>query len=102
MLFSLKLKLNCRLHKVLKRKNFKKKYKFSNILGCSLEEFKLYFESKFTEGMSWELMGREIHIDHIIPCASAKTEEEMIKLFHYTNLQPLWAKDNMSKSDKIL
>jgi hypothetical protein len=101
-LFSLKSKLNCRLHKVLKRKNFKKKYKFSDILGCSLEEFKLYFESKFTEGMSWELMGREIHIDHIIPCASAKTEEEMIKLFHYTNLQPLWAKDNMSKSDKIL
>jgi hypothetical protein len=101
-LFSLKMKLNGRLRKVLKRNNLKKNYKFCDILGCSLEEFKLYFESKFTEGMSWDLMGKEIHIDHIIPCASAKTEEEMIKLFHYTNLQPLWAKDNMSKSDKIL
>jgi hypothetical protein len=102
LVFSLKVKLNGRLHKVLKRNNFEKKYKFSEILGCSLEKFKLYFESKFTDGMSWDLMGKEIHIDHIIPCASAKTEEEMIKLFHYTNLQPLWAKDNMSKSDKIL
>jgi hypothetical protein len=101
-LFSLKLKLNGRLHKVLKRNNFEKKYRFTEILGCNLEEFKVYFESKFTEGMSWDLMGKEIHIDHIIPCASAKTEEDMIKLFHYTNLQPLWAKDNMSKSDKIL
>lgn len=102
LVFSLKVKLNGRLHKVLKRNNFEKKYKFCEILGCSLEEFKLYFESKFTDGMSWDLMGKEIHIDHIIPCASDKTEEEMIKLFHYTNLQPLWAKDNMSKSDKIL
>jgi hypothetical protein len=102
LLFSLKKKLSSRLHKVLKRNNLKKTYKFCDILGCSLEEFKLYFESKFTEGMSWELMGKEIHIDHIIPCASAKTEEEMIKLFHYTNLQPLWSKDNMKKSDKIL
>jgi hypothetical protein len=101
-LFSLKLKLNSRLHKVLKRNNFEKKYRFTEILGCNLEEFKVYFESKFTEGMSWDLMGKEIHIDHIIPCASAKTEEEMINLFHYTNLQPLWAKDNISKSDKIL
>jgi len=101
-LYSLKIKLNGRLHKVLKRNNFEKKYRFTEILGCSLEEFKLYFESKFTEGMSWNLMGKEIHIDHIIPCASAKTEEEMIKLFHYSNLQPLWVKDNIKKSNKIL
>jgi hypothetical protein len=42
------------------------------------------------------------HIDHIIPLASAKTEEEMIKLCHYTNLQPLWAIENMSKGSKII
>ena len=52
--------------------------------------------------MSWELMGKEIHIDHIIPCDSAKEEEQLIQLFHYTNLQPLWAKDNITKSNKII
>ena len=101
-LYSLKIKLNGRLHKVLKKNNLTKNYKFCDILGCNLQEFKLYFESKFTEGMSWELMGKEIHIDHIIPCDSAKEEEQLIKLFHYTNLQPLWAKDNITKSNKII
>ena len=94
-LYSLKIKLNGRLHKVLKKNNLTKNYKFCDILGCNLQEFKLYFESKFTEGMSWELMGKEIHIDHIIPLSSAKNEEEVLKLCHYTNLQPLWIKENL-------
>ncbi len=42
------------------------------------------------------------HIDHIIPLASAKTEEELKSLCHYTNLQPLWAKENLSKGAKII
>ena len=102
LVFSLKVKLNGRLHKVLKRNNFEKKYKFSEILGCSLEQFKLYFESKFTDGMSWDLMGKHIHIDHIIPLSSAKTDEDVYKLSHYSNLQPLWAIDNIKKGNKIL
>jgi hypothetical protein len=52
--------------------------------------------------MSWQLMGKHIHIDHIIPLSLAKTEEELYKLCHYTNLQPLWAEDNLKKSNKIL
>jgi len=69
-------------------------------LGTSIKEYKRYLESMFTEGMSWDNYG-EWHIDHIIPLASAKTEEELIKLFHYSNTQPLWAKDNLKKSCKV-
>ena len=50
--------------------------------------------------MNWE--NRNLwHVDHIIPLSSAKTEEELVKLCHYTNLQPLWAEDNLKKSNKI-
>jgi hypothetical protein len=52
--------------------------------------------------MSWDRIGKEIHIDHIIPLSSAKSEDEIYKLCHYTNLQPLWAEDNLKKSNKIL
>ena len=52
--------------------------------------------------MSWDLMGKHIHIDHIIPLSYAKTEEEIYKLCYYTNLQPLWAEDNLKKSGKLL
>ena len=73
-----------------------------DIVGCSPEVLKQHIENQFTEGMSWELMGSFIHIDHIIPLSSANTEEEIYKLCHYTNLQPLWAKDNLSKGSKII
>ena len=71
-----------------------------DILGCTQEEFKIHIESQFTEGMSWDRLS-EIHIDHILPISSAQTIEELYKLNHYTNLQPLWAKDNLSKYNKI-
>jgi hypothetical protein len=51
--------------------------------------------------MSWDNHG-EWHIDHIIPLSSAKNESDLYKLFHYTNLQPLWAFDNLSKGNKII
>jgi hypothetical protein len=99
--FSLSSKIRSRVNIFLKLNNITKRNKTFDIVGCSPKYLKEYLEQKFTEGMSWELMGKFIHVDHIIPLSSAKTEEEIYKLCHYTNLQPLWAKDNMSKGSKI-
>ena len=64
---------------------------------------KQYFEDKFTKDMNWDLfLEGKIHIDHIIPLAKAKTEEDVYTLCHYTNLQPLWAIDNLKKGSKII
>ena len=71
------------------------------LTGCELPFLKGYLEAKFTEGMTWENHG-DWHIDHIQPCCSfdLKEEEEQQKCFHYTNLQPLWASDNLTKGGK--
>lgn len=75
-----------------------------NFLGCSIEELKIFIEKKFREGMSWDNYGlKGWHLDHIKPCSSfdLTKEEDVKKCFHYTNLQPLWAKDNLSKGAKF-
>ena len=90
-----------RVNHYLKLKNITKENKTFDIVGCSPKSLKEHIEKKFTEGMSWGLVGKYIHIDHIIPLSSAKTKEEIYKLCHYTNLQPLWAKDNLAKSNKL-
>ena len=83
--------------------NGKKNVSYKKYLGCTIEEYKQYLESLFTPEMTWENYGfYGWHIDHIIPLSSAKNEEELYKLCHYTNLQPLWAKENLSKGTKIL
>jgi len=71
-------------------------------LGCSVKEFKKYIEKQFGEGMSWNNYG-EWHIDHILPLKSfdLSDREQFKKAAHYTNLQPLWAEDNIRKSDNI-
>ena len=71
------------------------------ILGCTIDEFIDYIKSKLKEDMTIDNHGKW-HIDHIVPLASAKTEEDVIRLNHYTNFQPLWAIDNLKKSSKIL
>lgn len=71
------------------------------IIGCTPQQLKEHLETQFKCGMSWDNHGLfGWHIDHIIPLSSAKTEEELYQLCHYTNLQPLWAKDNLRKSNK--
>jgi len=71
------------------------------LTGCSWEHLKLYLESQFTVGMSWDNYG-QWHIDHIKPCCNfdLSKEDEQKKCFYYTNLQPLWAIDNLKKSGK--
>jgi hypothetical protein len=84
-------------------KTFNKKNKTYDIIGCSPIELKTHLESLFLDGMSWENHGvGGWHIDHIMPLSTAKTEEDVYKLSHYTNLQPLWAKDNLQKGCKII
>jgi hypothetical protein len=90
------------ISKAIRSMGFSKKSKAFDILGCSAEEFKIYMESKFQPGMSWKNNTRYgWHIDHIIPISSAQNEEQAIKLNHYSNLQPLWAIDNLKKSNKV-
>lgn len=77
----------------------KKPTKTFEWIGCTPEQLKTHFESLFQEGMAWENYG-EWHVDHKRPISSFKPEEwEQIN--HYTNLQPLWAKDNLSKKNKF-
>lgn len=82
-----------------KRTKVGKTKRADEILGCSIEFFVKHLQSQFKDGMTLENHG-EWHIDHIIPLSSATTEEEVLKLNHYTNLQPLWAKENIVKRNK--
>jgi hypothetical protein len=91
-----------RINQYFKSKNYKKDSQSFNLVGCSPDFLRLYIQSLFTDGMSWDLVGKEIHIDHIIPLSSGKNIDEVKKLCHYTNLQPLWAKDNLTKGNKII
>ena len=82
---------------------YKKSKKTEEILGCAVQEFLDHLQSQFKPGMNFENHGQgkgKWNIDHIIPISSAKTEEEIYKLNHHTNLQPLWWEENMAKGAK--
>ena len=94
--YRLKHNIGNLIRHALKTNNFKKNTKTINILGCNYNEFKNHLESKFESWMSWDnygLYNGELNygwdIDHIIPISEAKTEEDILELNHYTNLQPL-------------
>lgn len=95
--------IRTRISMFLKSSNVSKNNKLMDMLGCTQKEFKKHIESLFKEGMSWDNYGLNgWHLDHIIPISFAKTEEDLVKLNHYTNFQPLWAIDNIKKGNKIL
>lgn len=108
-LYKLKFDIRRRIYHAFRDMHFSKNNNSENILGCSFEEFKLHIEKQFEPWMTWKNHGvytgeKKIswHLDHIIPMASAKTIEDVIRLNHYTNFQPLDSYDNqVLKRDKI-
>ncbi len=98
--FKLACNLRIRISQALKN-NYKSK-STTELLGCSIEELKNWLESQFQEGMSWSNYG-EWHLDHVYPCAKFNLEQpyEQKICFNWFNLSPLWARENIQKSDKI-
>ncbi len=101
--FKLRTRLSSNFHRFFK--TGKTDQTTLNLLGCSLIFFKTYLEGLFQPGMNWENYGQKgWHIDHIIPCSSFDLSilEEQKICFNYSNLQPLWANQNLTKSNKIV
>ncbi|MGV9199678.1 MAG: hypothetical protein ACOC4M_12765 [Promethearchaeia archaeon] len=89
-----------RVYSALKYYSEPKKKRTMEYVGCDIETLRKHIEKQFQEGMNWKNQGKW-HIDHRRPCASfdLNLEKERHKCFHYTNLQPLWGEDNLSKND---
>lgn len=108
--FKLACRVRSRLSSYLRHYQAKKSAHTLDLLGCSIEDLVGHLESRWLPDMTWENYGMwrrgqpmTWHIDHIRPCASfdlSDPEQQRI-CFHYTNLQPLWAIDNMSKNDRL-
>lgn len=84
----------------LRRQRVKKTDKTMDILGCSIEDFKIYIESLFEPGMTWENYGKNgWEIDHIVPCSifDFTNPDHRKRCFHFSNLQPLWFEENRRK-----
>jgi len=100
-LFKLKAYVRTRINDFLKVRNMRKSNGTFVIIGCTPEFLKSYLEKKFKPGMSWQNHTKTgWHVDHIVPLASSKTPEEALKLMHYSNLQPLWATENLKKGGR--
>lgn len=105
--YRIKDKLRCFLRCALRRYKTNKSYRTIEYFGCNLLVLKSYLESKFLPEMAWSNYGvyrldkRTWHIDHIVPCAffDFSDPEQQKKCFHFSNLRPLWADDNIKKSD---
>ena len=101
-LYKLKDQTRRMIKDAFRRKKYKKNGKTEKILGCNYYNFIKHLLQTFKNNYGYDWDGKEkIAIDHIIPISKAKTEDEVIKLCHYTNLQLLKYKDNLYKSDKM-
>lgn len=84
-----------------KKTKISKSKKCKSILGCDFKFFKSYIEEQFKEGMCWENYG-QWHLDHKIPISWDTNEIEILKLNHYSNFQPLWKIENLSKGNRYM
>ena len=96
----LAVRIRNRVYSVLRKIGAKKNESFKEYIGCTVSYLVVHIESQFKPGMTWENQG-QWHIDHIIPLSIATSTEEVMKLCHYKNLQPLWAKENIVKGYKM-
>lgn len=100
--FKLRETMRNRLRTHLRSKGLKKHQSSLKYFGAEWEVIRKHIENQFEDWMTWDNHGMHTwHIDHIIPVSKATTEEELMRLFHYTNLQPLKAENNWSKNDKF-
>lgn len=94
-------RLRVRLSDALRRGGYTKRSRTNEIIGCSWHMLVKHIENQFDKGMTWDNRG-DWHIDHIVPLSSANNEKELLRLCHFSNLQPLWKEDNLKKSNKII
>lgn len=94
-----------RVNELLKLSGVPKTERSLALVGCSIDELRQHLESKFMPDMTWKNRGiHGWHIDHIKPCSSFDLTDpaQLRQCFHYTNLQPLWSRDNLKKSSHWL
>lgn len=100
-----KITQNCRrrVRELLTKTDNPKDSTTQKYVGCNFLQLQCHLEKQFEEGMRWENYGTSWHIDHIVPVSAFDLQKEIQKraAFHYTNLQPLWCKDNLTKSNKF-
>lgn len=91
-------RVRTRMHCALNGK--KKQGRTMELIGCTPEQLRAHLESQFTEGMAWGQHGRW-HVDHVLPLAAFDLTDKKHQsyAFHWSNLSPLWAADNLAKSD---
>jgi hypothetical protein len=102
--FKVQCNLRRRLRDLMKSTKKGGAHHASSLIGCSTKQLAKHLESQFSKGMSWENYGIEgWHVDHILPCSSFNHNDprHVAQCWHWTNLRPLWAKENMLKSDEI-
>ena len=102
--FRVKCNLRRRLRDLMKNTKKGGSHHVSSLIGCSTKQLAKHIQSQFSKGMTWRNYGiNGWHVDHILPCASFDHNDprQVAQCWHWTNLRPLWAKDNMMKSDNI-
>jgi len=100
-IYAMTQRIRKRIDSALRNAGFAKNTRTEKMLGCTFKQFTKHIEKQFADGMSWSNRA-EWHLDHIVPLSCATTIEGLEKLSHYTNIRPLWAADNLLKSNNLV